>query len=265
MGERILLLVDDEENILHALTRLLRRDGYRILTANGGVAALDLLGRNPGVGVIVADQRMPGMNGTEFLRIAKEQFPDTVRLILSGYTELKSVTDAINEGAIYKFLTKPWDDELLRANIREAFQRYDLAAENVRLTAELARANEALARRVADQSQTIDINQRVLEISREILEQLPVGVVGVGEDGQVAIANDRMHEFLGLTPGTLIGSAAVMSFPAPLHALMAGGQRNAPHGGVAVNGRTFTVYCAHLGEHSPARGCMLVLAPEGES
>lgn len=265
MGERILLLVDDEENILHALTRLLRRDGYRILTATGGEAALALLAQHPGVGVIVADQRMPAMNGSEFLRAAKERYPDTVRLILSGYTELKSVTDAINEGAIYKFLTKPWDDELLRANIREAFQRYDLAQENIRLAAELARANEALAQRVADQSQTIDINQRVLEVSREILERLPVGVAGVGEDGLIAVANDRLHEFLGLAPGALLGGAAVMNFPAPLHALIAGAERNAPHRGIAINGHPYTVYCSHLGENSPARGCMLVLAPETES
>ena len=108
--ERTLLLVDDEENITSALVRLLRRDGYNILRANSGEAGLALLAQNE-VGVIISDQRMPEMSGVEFLSKVRERYPDTVRIVLSGYTELNSVTDAINRGAVYKFLTKPWEDE----------------------------------------------------------------------------------------------------------------------------------------------------------
>ena len=118
---RTVLLVDDEENILSALKRLLRRDGYRILTAGGGAQGLELLASEP-VDVIISDQRMPQMTGVEFLRQVKALYPETVRLVLSGYTELQSITDAINEGAIYKFLTKPWDDDQLREEIRDAFR-----------------------------------------------------------------------------------------------------------------------------------------------
>ncbi|MET1076413.1 MAG: EAL domain-containing protein [Pseudomonas sp.] len=121
-----LLLLDDEENILRALTRLLRRDGYRILSTNNAREAFSLLAKND-VQVILSDQRMPEMNGTEFLSQVKELYPDTIRIVLSGYTDLKSVTDAINQGAIYKFLTKPWDDEQLRLNIAQAFQHHALA------------------------------------------------------------------------------------------------------------------------------------------
>ena len=110
---RTLLLVDDEENILAAMRRVLRREGYRILTAGSGQEGLELLAANP-VDVIVSDQRMPNMSGVEFLRQARAMYPETVRIVLSGYTELQSITDAINEGAIYKFLTKPWEDELIR-------------------------------------------------------------------------------------------------------------------------------------------------------
>jgi diguanylate cyclase (GGDEF)-like protein/PAS domain S-box-containing protein len=117
---RTLLLVDDEPNILTALTRVLRRDGYRILTAPSAAAGLELLALNE-VQVIVSDQRMPEMSGTEFLGRVKEMYPNTIRIVLSGYTELRSITDAINHGAIYKFLTKPWEDDLLRENIRQAF------------------------------------------------------------------------------------------------------------------------------------------------
>ena len=120
--ERTLLLIDDEENIVAALARLLRRDGYNILKAAGGREGLELLAQNE-VGVIISDQRMPEMTGVEFLNKVKDLYPDTIRIVLSGHTELNAVTDAINRGAIYKFLTKPWEDDLLRANVEEAFQR----------------------------------------------------------------------------------------------------------------------------------------------
>ncbi len=118
-----LLLVDDESGICSALTRLLRRDGYRIITANSGAEALDLLALHP-VQVIISDQRMPGMSGTELLDRIKNLYPDTVRMILSGYTDLKVVTDSVNRGAVFRFLTKPWDDDDLRRQVREAFAHY---------------------------------------------------------------------------------------------------------------------------------------------
>jgi len=122
-SQRSLLLVDDERNILHALTRALRREGYRIFTATNAEEALEILGRED-VQVIVSDQRMPGISGTELLSRVKELHPDTMRLVLSGYTDLAAVTQAINQGAIYKFLTKPWEDEELRMQIRDAFRKH---------------------------------------------------------------------------------------------------------------------------------------------
>jgi len=145
-GSRTLLLVDDEEHMLSALSRVLRRDGYRILKATSAKAAFDLLAQHP-VGVIVCGLRMPELSGTEFLRRVRQIHPQTVRIVLSGYTELTSVTDAINEGAVYKFLTKPWEDDLLRANIKEAFQHFELARDRQRLAEELARAREQMEAR----------------------------------------------------------------------------------------------------------------------
>lgn len=144
-GERTLLLVDDEENVLRSLVRLLRRDGYNILTANSGEEGLSILAQHR-VGVILSDQRMPGMSGVEFLSRVKELYPETVRVVLSGYTELKSVTDAINRGGINKFLTKPWDDNLLRAYLSEAFRRYEISLEKERLERELNRVIHELSR-----------------------------------------------------------------------------------------------------------------------
>jgi CheY-like chemotaxis protein len=118
-----LLLVDDEENILRALTRVLRSEGYRILTAASAHAGLELL-RQHEVQVILSDQRMPEVSGTEFLSKVKRMYPDTVRIMLSGYSDAAAVTDAINRGTIYKFLTKPWNDEDIRLQVRGAFDAH---------------------------------------------------------------------------------------------------------------------------------------------
>lgn len=125
--ERTLLLLDDEENVLRSLVRLFRRDGYRILTANSVSEAFDLLASNA-VQVIVSDQRMPDMSGTEFLGRVRDLYPDTIRLVLSGYTDVATITEAINRGAIYRFLTKPWNDEELREHIQAAFRAFERRA-----------------------------------------------------------------------------------------------------------------------------------------
>ncbi len=118
-----ILIVDDEPNILASLRRLLRPDGYNLLSATSGSEALELLAMNA-VQVIVSDQRMPHMSGAEFLGIAKELYPDTIRIILSDYADIDTITESVNRGAVFKLLTKPWDDESLREHIRDAFQRY---------------------------------------------------------------------------------------------------------------------------------------------
>ena len=121
---RTLLVVDDEPNILSAMRRLLRGQGYRVLTAGSAREGLDLLASEQ-IQVILSDQRMPEMSGTEFLARVKVLHPETVRIVLSGYTELESIMEAVNTGALYKFLTKPWDDDALREHLRDAFSYYD--------------------------------------------------------------------------------------------------------------------------------------------
>ena len=120
MVEFTLLLVDDEPNILRALNRLLRREGYKILTAQSGADALQLL-QEHAVDVLITDQRMPVMSGTELLARVKEQYPHIVRMMLSGWLEATTIMEAVNVGHIYKFIAKPWDDEELRLLIKDAF------------------------------------------------------------------------------------------------------------------------------------------------
>jgi EAL domain-containing protein (putative c-di-GMP-specific phosphodiesterase class I)/FixJ family two-component response regulator len=193
--QRTLLLVDDEENILSALKRLFRRDGYRVLTATSGMQGLEVLAENS-VDVILSDQRMPGMAGVDFLRHAKDLYPNTIRMTLSGYTDLQSIIDAVNEGAVYKFLTKPWEDERLRDHVALAFRQCELAEENLRLgqevsavNRELANANQRLERMVAVEHERRRAMQVAAGASRDMLDLLPMAVFGVGAEGMLAYAN----------------------------------------------------------------------------
>nr|WP_315220679.1 EAL domain-containing protein [uncultured Duganella sp.] len=123
--QQTLLLLDDEASIRSSLKRLFRVDGYHILSAETAEQAFDMLAMNE-VQVVISDQRMPGMNGTEFLSRVKNMYPGTIRIILSGYADLESVLNAINRGEIYRFYTKPWEDQTLRENIQEAFEYHRL-------------------------------------------------------------------------------------------------------------------------------------------
>lgn len=214
---RTLLLVDDEENILAALKRLFRRDGYRVLAAPNPLEALELLKQHD-VDVILSDQRMPGMTGVQFLHEAQRLYPDTVRMTLSGFTDLQSIIDAVNEGAISKFLTKPWDDERLRAHVAEAFRRKELADENRRLSeevagtnAELASVNSRLSAALARQREQAMLLQASAGGVRDILDELPLAVLGIDPDGLLVYANCRAQSFfrppdlvLGLPVGPLV-------------------------------------------------------------
>ena len=142
--ERTLLLIDDEESVGTSLERLLRGDGYTILRATSGREGLAILSRHE-VGVVISDQRMPEMTGIEFLTEVKALYPHTIRMVLTGYADLDTVKEAINRGAIYKFLTKPWDNDTLRGDVMEAFGRYELAQQKAGLLQQIQSANELLA------------------------------------------------------------------------------------------------------------------------
>lgn len=201
-----LLIVDDDENVVSALRRMLRQEGYRLLTASSGEEGLSLL-RHEWVDVMMSDQRMPKMTGVEFLREAKLIAPDTIRIMLSGYTELASVTDAINEGAIYKFLTKPWDDALLKASIAEAFERKALTDENRRLNQQvkvtkdqLMRHNERLTQILEDQKRSMELREQVLRLAKDGLDQLPIPVIGIDRGDRLAFVNQCAQNLA--EPGT---------------------------------------------------------------
>ncbi|HTY17422.1 MAG TPA: HD domain-containing phosphohydrolase [Myxococcota bacterium] len=132
MSDHTILFVDDEVNILKALRRLTRHEPWTVLCASRGVEALETLDKSPAQ-VVVSDQRMPEMSGVDLLQAVRDRHPDVVRMMLTGYTEMNVAVDAINRGEIYRLITKPWNDEELKATIRQAFDHYDLKREIKRL------------------------------------------------------------------------------------------------------------------------------------
>ncbi|MGJ9417202.1 EAL domain-containing protein [Massilia sp. CMS3.1] len=274
---RRLLLVDDEPNILAALKRLLRGEQYQIYTAGNGQEGLALLAEHP-VDVIVSDQRMPGMVGADFLRKARQQYPETIRIMLSGYTELQSVTDAVNEGAIYKFLTKPWDDEQLRAHIAEAFRVKEIADENLRLNLEVRTANQELAeanRRMeqllTEKQHQISRDEISLNIARELLQHLPLPVIGLDDAGVIVFINgaaERLFghgaELLGNEAASVLPALFVSSSHARCGAMAMGGGHHASHTHLAeIDGRRYAVVEYPMGEHSTSRGSLITLGMAG--
>lgn len=135
-----LLLVDDEPGVLRSLQRIFMDENYRILTAGDAVRALELLASNS-VHLIISDHRMPGMTGAELLCQVKERWPQVIRIMLTGYADVQSIMGAVNEGAVFKFITKPWNDEDLRLTVSLGLQQYMLIRENRRLR-ELTRSQQ---------------------------------------------------------------------------------------------------------------------------
>ncbi|MFH0785064.1 MAG: HD domain-containing phosphohydrolase [Pseudomonadota bacterium] len=143
MTKPIVFFIDDEPNILQAIVRITRREQYQVIAFDDPLKALAEMAARE-VAVVVADQRMPGMTGTELLEQVRIQWPDTIRMILSGDSEISSVLSAINQGKIFHFITKPCGDDDLKSAINEALNQHFLIVENKRLTELTKRQNQEL-------------------------------------------------------------------------------------------------------------------------
>lgn len=194
-----ILCVDDEKSILNSLKRLLRKEEYRILTASSGEEGFEILKEND-VHLVISDQRMPQMSGTEFLGKVKSEYPDVMRIILSGYTDVDSITEAVNKGHIYKFLLKPWNDQNLKLEIKQALEQCDLIQTNKRLhqkvleqNEELRRINEDLEDMVKERTKDLEIQNQALELSYAILEDLPFPIIGVSLEGMIVVINHEVQ------------------------------------------------------------------------
>lgn len=145
MAGYTILLVDDEAPILKALTRVLQHEGYLLRATTSPTEAVELL-RGEEIHLVISDHTMPGMTGLEVLRMARLLRPDTVRVILTGNADLSMALQAINQGEIYRFLTKPWDNNELLLTVRLGLQEYEIRKQNRRLTAVVRQQAETLRR-----------------------------------------------------------------------------------------------------------------------
>ena len=172
-----LLCVDDEANILSALKRVFRPQGYNVFTATSGKEGLSIL-ETEQVDVVISDMRMPEMNGAQFLEAVKNRWPNTVRLLLTGYAEMSATVDAINKGGIYRYISKPWDDTAMVDLVREALERLQLEREKRRLEVENQQQNEQLKdlnanleQRVKARTEEVEQTMHFLELANEKMKK----------------------------------------------------------------------------------------------
>jgi response regulator RpfG family c-di-GMP phosphodiesterase len=174
-----ILMVDDEENILSSLKRLFFEEDYDILTATSGIEGIEVLKKND-ISVVISDQKMPAMSGTEFLAKARKISPDTVRIVLTGYADAEIAIEAINKAKAYAFITKPWDDNGVILTIKNAVERYGLIRENTRLTEFTKKRNEELKNwneklKFCVEQQTVHLkkqNEELKEFNEKLVKNL---------------------------------------------------------------------------------------------
>ncbi|MEW5738138.1 MAG: response regulator [Myxococcota bacterium] len=142
---RRILIVDDEANVCSALRRSLGREGYQLESFTNPQEALDRMKVQP-FDLVISDHLMPEMTGLEFLKRVRDRHPDAVRIILTGHADMQTAIDAINQGEIYRFLTKPWDDLELKVCVTLAFEKLDLERENRALLARVRALSDRLVR-----------------------------------------------------------------------------------------------------------------------
>ncbi len=210
-----ILFVDDERAILSSLKRLLRPTGHRVHIASSGAEALAVLNENP-IDLVVSDMRMPEMDGAEFLTKVSEQWPNTIRMLLTGYADLTSAIEAINSGSISRYLTKPWQDDDLVMCLEQAIQTQRLTLEKERLEAltakqneELRTMNEGLEEKIAERTRDIEAARESLSVANselqasyaatvEIFSRLIQSRAGLGS--RISVAHDAraVGESMGL-------------------------------------------------------------------
>lgn len=205
-----ILLVDDEPPILRSLTRLLAFESYDLVTAPSAEVALTLLSQAE-TAVVLTDYDLGGIGGVDLLRQAREHCPDASRILFSGHIDLELLRRAVNGGEVYRFITKPWNDDELLQTVRQGVERWQLLRNNRRLAhqaeennQQLKRFNIELENRVSDRTTALELRNRALSLSQEVLDGLPVAVIGIAPDGQVALANALARRmFPDLMPGEM--------------------------------------------------------------
>jgi signal transduction histidine kinase len=181
-SKHCLLVVDDEADLVHSIQDLLRFD-YRVLGATRAAEGLRIMEREP-VQVVMTDQRMPEMTGVEFLRRLRDSYPDVVRLLFTAYADIKAVTDAINQGSVYRYITKPFEPQELQAVLRQAVEHYDLVTERKRLLAELQEKNQQLESKNVELQQANELKKAFIKVASHELRTPLTILLGLSDLGR---------------------------------------------------------------------------------
>ncbi|HIJ89873.1 MAG: response regulator [Desulfobulbaceae bacterium] len=267
MGENVTILcVDDEPNVLKSIKRLFLDEDYGILVAESGREGLVLLEQHHPVQVVISDYRMPEMDGVAFLKAVYERWPNSVRIVLSGYADTPAVVAAINEGHIYKFIPKPWNDDELKVTIAKAVERYFLVQANNELTMKLQEANcelsriaAALEKKVVERTEELLFQNKVLRHSQVILHTLPMGVLGFDREGILVQRNRCAEELLRDFRHSLLGATVSEVLPPEWAALLEEMQPGKVASRVlGLAGEQFCVRGAMMNEKDGQAGTVLV-------
>lgn len=215
----VLLIVDDEPNVIHALKRLLRKEPIEVLNAQNGREALSLMATHA-VDILLTDHRMPQMLGIELLSVVKEKYPDTLRMILTGYADIDTIAECVNQGQIFKFFFKPWDDNQLILEIRQAIEHRKLLRANTILNetirarnTELKRMNDHLEERIEERTRDLRLQNAALELARAILEDIPLPILGVSSEHLIVWMNHSGRRVPGGDRPLRLGDTVEDHFP----------------------------------------------------
>ena len=194
-----ILVVDDEPTNIRLLERIFNRQ-YQVLSATSGTEAMELL-RQHNVALIISDQRMPEMSGIEFLKLAAELRPRVIRIIISGYSDVNVLTEAINSGIIYRFISKPWNNEDLMQTVSKAIdhyevikRQYELLQANERLTTQLASVHRIMGRLIADLADLEENASSAMTVS-ELLEEQNLMMLAPDAENSLTPAFKNEPEF----------------------------------------------------------------------
>jgi response regulator RpfG family c-di-GMP phosphodiesterase len=166
-----ILFIDDEPYILKSLQRLFEDEDYEILTANSGPEGLKIL-ESRTVTLIISDYRMPETDGVQFLLKAASLCPDAIRVMLTGYADIEAIVSAINQGQVFRFITKPWNEEEFKLMVKDCIKHYEMRKENLRLTDLSVKQNEELKILNADLQSKVDGKTKEIQEKNITLERL---------------------------------------------------------------------------------------------